>query len=256
MISVLICTHNPNPVFFKEVLLALKQQDYPHEKWELVVVDNASEQPVSNQFDFSWHPNTRLVIESNLGVAHARYRACIEAKGTWFVYVDDDNVLSRNYLSTAANIIEKRPYMGCFGGKQIGRFIDGEPAKEIKPYLSLIAVRDVPRARISNLYAWETTPAGAGMIIRASVVWEYVAQVNQNPIRKSLGRRGASLMSSEDIDIAYTALDMGYMSGLFPELTMEHIIPGKRLTLTYLLQLKFYNIYSSCMLDYIRFRYT
>lgn len=255
MISVLICTHNPNRTFFNEVLLALKQQDLSYDNWEMVIVDNASDLPVAEQFDCSWHPNVRFVVEPNLGVAHARYRACLEARGDWFVYVDDDNILSIDYLSMSLHIIQTRPYMGCFGGNQIGRFIEKEPSAEIKPYLSMIAIRSITSTRISNLYNWDTTPAGAGMVIKAEVVKEYVNQVSQNPLRKKLGRKGTSLMSSEDIDIAYTALDLGYMCGLFPELKLFHIIPAKRLTHDYLIKLKFYNIYSNCILDYIRFRY-
>lgn len=255
MISVLICTHNPNPSFFNEVLLALKQQDLPYSQWEMVIVDNASKLPVSEQYDCSWHPNIRFVVEPNLGVAHARYRACLEARGNWFIYVDDDNVLANDYLSKSLQIIDARPYMGCFGGNQIGRFIEKEPSESIKPYLSLIAVRNVSSIRISNMYDWVTTPAGAGMVIRAEIVNEYVRQVHENPIRKKLGRKGESLMSSEDIDIAYTSIDLGYMNGLFPELKLIHIIPERRLSPAYLIKLKFFNIYSTCILDYIRFRY-
>ena len=254
MISVVILTHNPKPAIFNEVLQALKIQDFPCANWELIIVDNASDIPVANQFDFSWHPNCKVVIEESLGVVNARRKTIEVATGDWYLFVDDDNILTTNYISTALKIINERPYLGCFGGNQIGKYYEKEPIPQVLKYLEMIAIRNISSNRISNMYTWDTTPASAGSLIRADVVRQFVHLLNTNEVRFSLGRRGNSLMSSEDIDMAYVSIDMGYMNGLFVDLVLHHCIPASRVDPAYLIRLKYYNVYSSITLDYIRFK--
>ena len=45
-VSVVIPTHNPRMDYLARVIEALKQQTLPCEQWELVIVDNGSEQPL------------------------------------------------------------------------------------------------------------------------------------------------------------------------------------------------------------------
>jgi hypothetical protein len=56
-LSVLICTHNAPMDYLARALQALKEQDLPSSEWELLVIDNASERPVREICDVSWHPN-------------------------------------------------------------------------------------------------------------------------------------------------------------------------------------------------------
>ena len=74
-ISVVICSHNPKPAYINRVLEALKSQTLSLSDWELLLVDNASQHPLANQFDLSWHPNGRHILESQLGTVFARFRA-------------------------------------------------------------------------------------------------------------------------------------------------------------------------------------
>ena len=63
MISVIICTHNPRPDYLRRVLDALKAQTLPKERWELLLIDNASNEPLSGEWDLSWHPHARHIRE-------------------------------------------------------------------------------------------------------------------------------------------------------------------------------------------------
>ena len=73
-LSVVVCTHNPRRSYLTRVLGALRAQTLPKDQWELLVVDNASNEPVTQQHDFSWHPNNRCVLEAEIGIAAARQR--------------------------------------------------------------------------------------------------------------------------------------------------------------------------------------
>ena len=93
-LSVIICCHNPRSDYLERVLEALQAQTLSTNNWELLVVDNASENPVSASHNISWHPNARHVREENLGLTRARLRGIAESKADLLVFVDDDNVLA------------------------------------------------------------------------------------------------------------------------------------------------------------------
>ena len=62
-LSVIICTHNPRPEYFRRALESLHAQTMPFEQWELLIIDNASEELLRNTWDISWHPRGRHVLE-------------------------------------------------------------------------------------------------------------------------------------------------------------------------------------------------
>jgi len=74
-LSVAICSYNPNIHYLNQVLEALKQQSLAKDQWELVLIDNNSNRPVSEQIDLSWHPNAHICIESQQGLTNARFRS-------------------------------------------------------------------------------------------------------------------------------------------------------------------------------------
>lgn len=96
---------------------------------------------------------------------------------------------------------------------------------------------------------WASTPLGAGLCVQRDVANRYAAAVTRDPIRKTLDRQGASLVSGGDIDLVYTGLSMGYGMGVFRELSLRHLIPPRRLTAEYLSSLSEGIGFSSAILD-------
>lgn len=253
MISVIICTHNPIIYNLRRVLLGLHKQTLSLDKWELVVVDNSSDIPIEKRIDISWHPNAKIVSEESLGLVRARLKGILETKGDLLVFVDDDNILSAEYLETARKIAIERPYIGAFGGAAIGEF-ETDPDRKVLPYLEMIAIRHIDKIAIGNFYEWKNTPAGAGLVIKREVADYYANKLKLDKIRIELDRKGDSLMSSGDIDLSYTSLDLGFVNGLFPQLVLTHIIPANRVTVDYLVTLQKYNVLSNNVLEYYRFK--
>src|SRR5689334_5910642 len=114
--SVIVCTHNPRPVYLKAVLEALRLQVLPTSDWELLLVDNCSTNPLEDQTDLTWHPRGRVVRENKLGLTHARLRGINESKANLLVFVDDDNVLAADYLQIALQLAGHRPMLGIWSG--------------------------------------------------------------------------------------------------------------------------------------------
>src|SRR5690349_18588203 len=102
--SVIICCHNSRSDYLARVLEALKAQTLSANHWELLVVDNASENPVSKSYDISWHPNARHIREDKVGLTWARVRGIAESSADILIFVDDDNLLEKNYLAVATQI--------------------------------------------------------------------------------------------------------------------------------------------------------
>lgn len=234
--SVVVCTHNPHEERLGRVMESLREQTLGRGEWELLLIDNASKERLSGRVDLSWHPAGRHIVEEELGLTPARLRGIAESRGELLVWVDDDNVLNRNYLEEAWRVGERHPRLGVWGGNLTGEFEGGLP-EWAGPYLGYLAVRGVERAKWHNEYDATTAPPGAGMAVRREVAEEYAARVKGSPVRRQLGRRGNSLASCEDTDVAFTGVDMGYGSGVFPELGLVHLIPAGRLTEEYLLRL-------------------
>jgi len=253
-LSVIICTHNPKQEYLSRVIQGLKKQTLDYSSWELIIVDNASEKSIEEQLDISWHPNGRFVFEDKLGLIHARLKGISEAKGDLFVFFDDDNVPNSDYLEKALQIEVECPFIGAFGGSNIGEF-ESPPPTWMQSKLSMLAVREIERTIWSNLYKWETTPAGAGMIIRSIIAKKYVQNTLNNPLKQLLGRKGTNTASAEDVDMAFTAIDMGYGCGLFSELKLLHIIPKERVKEAYLIRLYEGIITSQFILDSLRGNY-
>jgi len=251
--TIIICTHNPREDYLRRTLDALQQQTLPKDKWELLLIDNASINPLVGQWDLCWHPHARHVREDELGLTPARLRGISDAGCELLVFVDDDNVLNPEYLATALAIAERHPMVGAFNGSIIGEF-EQEPEEAVRFMLPTLAVReiqDVAWACQPGTQAIACAPCGAGMVIRREVAKTYAVKVNSDPVRKSLDRKGTALTSAGDSDMALCACAMGMGVGLFPELVMKHLIPKERLEQSYLIRLAEGMSQSQAILRYI-----
>jgi glycosyltransferase involved in cell wall biosynthesis len=232
-ISVIICTHNPREDYLRRVLAALRAQTLPLADWELLLVDNASEQPLAGRFDLSWHPRARHVREEKTGLTHARLCGIAAAQADLLVFVDDDNVLYPNYLEAARKIAADYPQLGAWGGSYYPEF-EKEPAVELRPWLCGLPLETVKQVVWAKLHKiTEATPAGAGIVVRRKLAWHYRERVLNDPLRQTLGRSGKSFGSGEDSDMGLCGFELGLGTGKFPELELTHLIPAKRVSMEY-----------------------
>jgi len=227
-VSVILCTYNPNHRFLTETIESLQLQTLPLDRWELIIIDNNSAEPVAARFDLDWHLHGRHVVETNQGLAHARRRGYAESTGRLVIHSDDDNIFQSDYLETALKLAEAHPFIGTFRGQIEPRFVV-EPKNERERELGG-AIR-IKQSVWSNIFDDNRTmPFGAGMCLRRAVVDAYLTDVAKDPRRLVLGRSGEALLTGEDIDINYTAIKAGYGTGLFKQLSLDHYIPPEHMT--------------------------
>jgi len=249
--SVIICTHNPRPHYLRRVLEALRAQTLPLDQWELLLIDNASEEPLTAvNWDLSWHARARHVREEELGLAPARLRGIREAAADMLVFVDDDNLLAPDYLEEALRIMREWPMLGAWGSGVTTPEFEAQPAPELLGYVGMLALRNVKAAQWSNtMPCLRAMPYGAGQCLRAQVAAAYRQHFERSPI-KIKDRTGDSFDSSGDLEIGYVAcvLEMGV--GIFPQLKLTHLIPKDRLTEDYLVKLAGGILASNVLLEY------
>jgi glycosyltransferase involved in cell wall biosynthesis len=261
-ISVIIKTHNPKIKYLDRVLAALKAQTLPLDRWELLVIDNASTSDLKSELDLSWHPHSRCVREERLGTVYALLCGIQASKGDVVIVVDDDNVLDRDYLEIALTISHNYPNLGTWGGQNIPEF-EEQPPIWTKPFWRYLALRELKRDQVlvfpnqpKDLSGLEPDepylPYGAGGCYRRAVADAYFKLVTSDSRRTKLGRKGSSMVGGEDYDMGCTAYDLGLGSGLFQSLQLTHLISPHRLNEQHILKLIAGSKYTDLLLVYIR----
>jgi glycosyltransferase involved in cell wall biosynthesis len=221
----------------RRVFEALQAQSLPTQQWEILLVDNASMPPLSSALDISWHPNSRHIVEPELGLSPARLRGMREATGDLLVFVDDDNVLASNYLSEADRIGREWPQLGVWGSGATHPEFEVEPPPHLAEFLPALALRDNNAPCWSNVFTCkEASPNGAGLCVRASVAHAYREHSKRSTVHIS-DRRGNDLLTGGDVEICWVACHQGFGIGVFPELRIIHLIPKERIAEEYLLKL-------------------
>lgn len=252
-ISVIICTYNPKLEYIKRVIDHLKSQTLGYKLWELIIVNNNSNNGFENQIDISWHPFAKVILETKQGLTPSRLKGIQESKGDLLIFVDDDNILKENFLEKALEIYHNWKNIGVWGGNIEPEF-ETQPEPWTKDYWYYLAIRQVDRDYWSNdIKSSKSEPCGAGLCIRKEVALHYVSTLEKSPERKKLDRIKGNLISGGDTDMVYSALELGFGMGVFKDLNLVHIMPKERLQEDYLVRLMEGLRYSHILLSYFRF---
>jgi glycosyltransferase involved in cell wall biosynthesis len=241
-VAAIVPTHNPRADYLSRTLDGLRGQTLPAARWELVLVDNRSSQQIPPAAA-AWHPNGRVVREDALGLTAARLRGLAETRAPVMVWVDDDNILGSDYLRIVAETFATNPQLGATGGRSIPQY-EVQPSEWFSEGLAPLGCRDLGP---DPVYAGWTgnaprrypsaAPIGAGLAIRREAMQSWAAALASDHRRPALGRTGDELTSGEDNDIVLTLLGNGWQVGYEPSLTLQHLIPAKRLTTGYLMRI-------------------
>jgi glycosyltransferase involved in cell wall biosynthesis len=250
-ISIVICSHNPRKNYLEQTLAGFVGLIDSGFSWEVVIVDNNSRPPISEWVSLQRLNQARIVVEPKQGLTAARLRGIRETESALLLFVDDDNVLATDYLEKAIQVAQKFPFLGAWGGSTIGRYENGLP-EWFERFQTYIGVREIKADLWSNEDRYETTPIGAGMVVRREVAEAYAELVARSPIRQSLDRSGKGLLGCGDMDMALTACDLGMGKGVFKFLRLDHLIPPERTTHEYFLKIYEGSCLSRIVLNYIR----
>ncbi|MBE2181055.1 MAG: glycosyltransferase family 2 protein [Chthoniobacterales bacterium] len=254
-ISVIMPCCNPGMRHLGIVLEALRNQTLPMDEWELILVDDASKEPLRGRVDLSWHPGARVVEtdpeRKGIGLVGSRLWGSEHACGQVCVFVDQDNALRSDYLQGVAAIAREHPKIGTWGGQILLKF--DEPDKAPEPWLrGALCTRELAHDIWSNdIHHHASTPWGAGLCVRHEVLELYRQSVEENPHRRLLDPSPRRPGFGGDSDISYAGCRAGFGKGAFKRLIMDHLMPVGRCSDEYLLRTAEANGYSTVMHGYV-----
>lgn len=107
--SIIIPTYNRLDLL-SGCLVSIATVDYPFDKFEVVVVDDGSKTtPDEIVLSFQTKFNLSLIKQTNSGPASARNRGANSAIGDYLVFIDDDSVVSKNWLKELNRMVLEKP---------------------------------------------------------------------------------------------------------------------------------------------------
>ncbi len=236
-LTLCICTFN-GAERIGDVLRALGRQTDRGDRWEVLVVDNASTDRTATVAEAALAKHVpgrgRVAREPQPGLMHARHRATRDARGAVLAFLDDDNIPAPDYVDALLRAVAEHPRAGVWGGKVRAEWI-GEPTALGRAIASFaLAVCD--RGDAPFAYAEVTGgPAGAGMVVRRALL-ERIFEESALAGRVT-GRTGAALTGGEDTAIVIRAHQLGYEVRYEPSLVIAHRIPAARTEPAYLQRL-------------------
>ncbi|WP_462252265.1 glycosyltransferase [Ferruginibacter sp.] len=236
-ISVIICCYNSKSRL-KPTLEALCKQVVDSKLlWEIIIVDNASDDYTTAEATSIWNSftgkpiiNFEIVIQPLPGLANARRKGISVAQYQYLLFCDDDNWLAENYVQGVYDILNGNDDIGACGGQGFPVFETEKPVW-FDSYAEAFALGpqslNEENNVLLNLY-------GAGMAINSKVL-EKLEQNNFKP--QMTGRTGKKLSSAEDTELTYALVLMGYKLHYAKDLHFFHYLPEQRLKFDYLKQL-------------------
>lgn len=112
LVSIIIPCYNA-AAFVAETILSVKNQSYTC--WELILVNDGSTDSTSSILKDMVQPGIIIVDQPNSGVSVARNNGARIAKGEYIMFLDADDVLSKDFLQSRVNFFMQHPEMNMIG---------------------------------------------------------------------------------------------------------------------------------------------
>ena len=132
LLSVIIPVYN-DQTGIDDCLTALANQTYQQNRYEVIVVDNASNPPINISSKFSNF--ARLVVCNKPGSYAARNAGIAVAKGKILAFTDADCIPNQNWLSKGSTILESEGGAKIIGGSVNFKLSKKPTSVELYQYL-------------------------------------------------------------------------------------------------------------------------
>lgn len=233
LLSVVLCIRNPDATRLLRVLQALMVQTLDHESWELLVIDNASHPPVELPFSPEDQAKFRVIRQEKPGVRYARRTGIAESRGEFIVLVDDDNLLSPDYLQNTVHAFSRLPRVGALGGQS-------KPELEMpifewqKEFFPLLNVRNLgdeeqyylPPSNPKELSTYPTcAPIGGGTALRRAALAEWENVSSRAPFDATV----PDFTTDAETELVLGVLRAGWAVAYIPSLLVSIVIPQRKL---------------------------
>jgi glycosyltransferase involved in cell wall biosynthesis len=231
-LTVCICTHN-RPRYVRDCLDGLRRQTVGQDCFALLLVDSASDPKTAEELRaLASQYNARLIRLDRGGVSLARNAGAWAARTQFIAYIDDDAIPAADWIESILLSIAKpgrRPAM--IGGRILPKWEAPLPAwwpASLRGVLSIIEHEGEGEYRTPAVPR-KLEPYAANMVVHV------LSLLAVGGFGGAVGRYGQSLLSDEEVQLAWTLQDAGYSVRYDSRLVVHHQIQARRLDPDWLL---------------------
>lgn len=235
MFTIVVCTYNSEKII-KKCLDALTSLEGLSENIDkIIVVDNNSTDLTSKIIHEYCEENSlfQYVFESRQGLSYAREHA-LDANTDWIIYVDDDNILDKNWIIELKKTVEENKRLGVVNGAVIA--VPAETLNKEQQAIMNAMYRNLACTHCAEPKKDDspnTIPMGAGMCVRR----EALNKIESEGWLNLTGRTGKKLSSGEDTELCERIFKQGYGYESNFRMKLYHVIPTSRLEEKYVIRL-------------------
>lgn len=226
-ISLIVLTYNRSQLL-KECLLSLIDQDYPNDRFEIIVCDDGSRdntKDVVSRFLKNNH-NMRYLYQDHRGISAARNLGIKNSHGQFISFIADDYILDKDYVKTVINFFRQYPEANVMRFKIINK--NNNFIAKLNHFCYESYIKDKLDS-IENISKSYHLPPSGGAVFRKEI-FEKIGLFDENLKRgedSDIGRR----LNKIGIGIYYYPLPFVnriYESSLYASLK-RHFIHGQNL---------------------------
>ncbi len=231
-LTVCICTHN-RPGYVRDCLDGLAEQTAGRDRFAILVVDSASAPTAAAELGvLAATSDARIVRVDQPGVSLARNAGAWAARTRFIAYIDDDAIPAADWVdSILAAIAQPGRQPALIGGRILPKWEAPLPAwwpHSLRGVLSIIEHEGRGEYRTAAVPK-DLEPYAANMIVHV------LSLIAAGGFPGSAGRFGHSLLSDEEVQLAWMLQDAGYSVRYDSRITVHHQIQARRLEPDWLL---------------------
>lgn len=233
-ITVCLCTH-ARPDYVRDCLAGLLRQSPDAGPFEILLVDSGSpgDTPARLADLVAGTPNARMIRVDQPGVSLARNAGAAAASGDYIAYIDDDAIPAPDWVAQIkGGIAASSGVPAVLGGRILPLWeapLPGWWPRSLCGVLSIIETEGC--GAYGDITLPKTlSPYGANMIVHVPTLRSI------GGFRTGVGRNGTSLISDEDVQLAWRLQRAGYAIRFDSRVVVHHQIQANRLTPDWLLR--------------------
>ena len=232
-LTVCVCTHN-RPRYVRDCLAGLRRQTVADDRFNVLIVDSGSPEPARNELaDLArLHSGARLIRVDEPGVSAARNAGAAAATTDYIAYIDDDAIPAENWVAAILGALATRgDRPAVLAGRILPKWEAPLPAwwpPSLRGILSIIEHEGQGEFRSAALPPG-MEPYACNMVVHVP------ALLGTGGFGRGIGRIGTSLLSDEEVQLAWRLQDAGLSVRYDSRIVVFHQIQASRLSPDWLL---------------------
>ena len=243
-LTVCVCTHN-RPRYVADCLDGLRRQT-GNARVPTLIVDSASTQATHDILKrlAAEHPDTTLIRLDRPGVSLARNAGAAAVATRYIAYIDDDAIPDPTWIASIRQVLaEPGPPPAVIGGRILPRWEAPLPLwwpASLRGVLSIIEHEGRGEYRTPDLPD-TLEPYAANMIVNVKLL------LRHGGCGGDLGRHGTTLLSDEEVQLAWRLQDAGHSVRYDSRVVVHHQIQATRFRPEWLLSRLYWQGFSTVL---------